>query len=1186
MTRIALISDQHFDVSSRWDETLRLSKWMAEDLARRDVDLITLGGDLFERRPVPFETRAAAEWIIDLAELAPVVGVYGNHDVENSLAVMNRLEARHGIHFYDRPALHAVVAGCAVACLPWPQKAQILAAAPEISKVAGEQQAGEALRHVLRGLGAMLQGYNGPKLLLAHAMVRGSRTSVGQPLCGCDFELGLEDLGMVGADAYLLGHIHCPQDWMIGNAPVIYPGSPRRTTYGEVEDKGYALLEFDGPRLVRWERIVTPATPMLLVETRWVDGGFTTIPDARAAVGAEIRFRYEISSDERDAGRSAAADLKRQLLDVGAIEVKVEEEITQTTRSRAPEIVTAKTLGEKLDQLWNVQGWEPGERREPLLTKAAELERESQSSARRSGGIRLRGVTLRNIGPVRNCSIDFEALGDAQIVALTGANGAGKSTTLEAAIPGALYRTTPTRGSLKNLATSRDSMVEARIVSGRPWTIRHLVDGVSGNGESVVLDESDVPAYKSTKVKDFDRWAADNLPSDDELFISTFAAQGTAGFIGLTDGDRKSALLRVLGCSYLEQLAERARKLATAKRNELATIEARIADERGRGLSVDGAEAECLKAREAAEAADRELENARTALEAAEDAAAEAVRLANEYARRRTARQEIETHLTTANSTLADLTARVANNEAVLGDAGKIRAAVAELEQLRPHLERLKALKAAADSDLTLIESEITAKSSPIASIDERIQRAEKRLAGRSEVDRAVAELPAVEEQIKAAEQAVEAAQAVLNGMQQHRLASASDRIVALRNGLIGVTQSDTIQGAWEVAAVAIADDDTSVTDAAEIPAKVESAEKALRAAQGDHSRAKAAAEQLRTKASRANEIVAAQTELEHARVERSAITTALAKLQDSRDAAREAVDQASLAVQGCSARISELEPLAGRSDPLARAEARLAELRPQLDEARARVADLQKALDAQPEPPEDPIAQDTTTEKQRVSTAERGARDAHAAVAVSEKALADATARNVRLEEMISSKGTIEADLADWSRLGEDLGKDGLQALMIDAAGPEITARTNDLLHTCHGPRFSALVNTQPLSADGKRQLEGCEIMVTDTQKGYIGEARTFSGGEKVILGEALSLALTQIGCQRVGVDRPTLVRDESGAGLDFANSRAYVAMLRRAATQIGADRVLIVSHSQDVVDLVDARVEIGTKAEASNGR
>lgn len=378
MTRIGHIADVHFDFSSRWEECLRITGWIADDVAARVVDLITIGGDLFERRPLPIETKAAAEWIIALAEQAPVVIVAGNHDVTDSLAVMGRLEAEHGIYIYDRPGVREL-AGVAIACLPWPTKAGVLSSLPDGGKDAGEQAAGDALRVILRGLGALIADHDGPRILLAHAMIRGSRTSTGQPLCGMEFELGLEDLGMVEADAYLLGHIHMPQSWEVNGAPVIYPGSPRRTAFGEVEDKGYVILDCKGLRgdRVSWTPVTTPCTPMLLLESTWTPDGFLSpwieyvAPD-----GAEIRWRYEVASDMRDAARSAAAVTTAELKAAGAITVKVEEVVTPTTRARVPEIAVVQSLPEKLDALWRCQNYDPRDRRQALLAKVAELEKE------------------------------------------------------------------------------------------------------------------------------------------------------------------------------------------------------------------------------------------------------------------------------------------------------------------------------------------------------------------------------------------------------------------------------------------------------------------------------------------------------------------------------------------------------------------------------------------------------------------------------------------------------------------------------------------------------------------------------------------------------------------------------------------------------------------------------------------
>lgn len=384
--RLALISDQHFDVSSRWEEHVRIMKWIVEELERQQPDVICLGGDLFERRPVPAETDAAAAWIIALANIAPVVGVYGNHDVPQSLDVMNRLEARHPIVFYDRPAVH-VVGGVGIACLPWPRRANVLAA---LGRAAGSedvnQVAADALRHVMLGLAGELDAVPGERerVFLGHVQVRGAQLSTGQPLApGADFELGLADLGIVRASAYLLGHIHRgnPNEWQFDGAPVIYPGSPRRTAYGETEAKHIVIVEVeDGRATTTW--LETPATPMHLFEARWTsDRGLAitskAFPHNDVVRGAETRLRYTVDSDQREAAAAAARELRDRMLADGAIAVKVEEVVQATTRARAPEIGAARTIDDKLVAFWNAKKITlEDERRARLMVMLAQLQTE------------------------------------------------------------------------------------------------------------------------------------------------------------------------------------------------------------------------------------------------------------------------------------------------------------------------------------------------------------------------------------------------------------------------------------------------------------------------------------------------------------------------------------------------------------------------------------------------------------------------------------------------------------------------------------------------------------------------------------------------------------------------------------------------------------------------------------------
>src|SRR5690606_31778561 len=75
------------------------------------------------------------------------------------------------------------------------------------------------------------------------------------------------------------------------------------------------------------------------------------------------------------------------------------------------------------------------------------------------GRVRFESVRLRGIGPFRDeVGVDLTEL-DGPLVAVTGANGAGKSILLGSLL-GSVFRGVPTRGSLLDLATDRNAFVE------------------------------------------------------------------------------------------------------------------------------------------------------------------------------------------------------------------------------------------------------------------------------------------------------------------------------------------------------------------------------------------------------------------------------------------------------------------------------------------------------------------------------------------------------------------------------------------------------------------------------------------------------------------------------------------------------------------------------------------------------
>jgi exonuclease SbcD len=381
--RIAVIADSHFDEHSRFEECKRVHAWIAQDAKARGCTAWLHAGDVYERRSTPAERLAVADWVEQMRTLVgPGIIVRGNHDALGDLPLLERLHGTPVTVVEDARVVE--LAGGRVACMAWPRRGSIAALAPE-SRDSVEATAQDALRNVLRGLGAQH-----PDLFLGHVMLCGSITSTGQPLVGHDLEVGLADLALVGADAYLLGHVHKGQAWEIAGAPCHYPGSPRRANFGELETKAYLVVDFDRERIGNgWvahvESVETPATPMIHLTGWWhgSDRGLevTGMEHCERIAGAEFRLRYTCAADQRSAAKVEAASECVRLLGLGAANVQVEEVVTAETRARAPEVAAAQTLADKLECLWRAKGFEPGVRREALLAQLAQVEQEQKDAA-------------------------------------------------------------------------------------------------------------------------------------------------------------------------------------------------------------------------------------------------------------------------------------------------------------------------------------------------------------------------------------------------------------------------------------------------------------------------------------------------------------------------------------------------------------------------------------------------------------------------------------------------------------------------------------------------------------------------------------------------------------------------------------------------------------------------------------
>lgn len=173
------------------------------------------------------------------------------------------------------------------------------------------------------------------------------------------------------------------------------------------------------------------------------------------------------------------------------------------------------------------------------------------------------------------------------------------------------------------------------------------------------------------------------------------------------------------------------------------------------------------------------------------------------------------------------------------------------------------------------------------------------------------------------------------------------------------------------------------------------------------------------------------------------------------------------------------------------------------------------------------------------------------------------------------SKCGVIEAELATWTVFAKCMGSDGLIALMIDDAGPELARLANDLLVACYGPRFTLSIRTQVETAKGEAR-EGFEIVVHDADSGHSKPVMQMSGGERVWINDCLTRAVALYVSQSSGRKYETLFSDESDGPLDPDRKRMFMRMKREVLRLGGYEREYFISQTPEMASAADAVIDL----------
>ncbi|KAF0106907.1 MAG: hypothetical protein FD146_2265 [Anaerolineaceae bacterium] len=239
--------------------------------------------------------------------------------------------------------------------------------------------------------------------------------------------------------------------------------------------------------------------------------------------------------------------------------------------------------------------------------------------------------------------------------------------------------------------------------------------------------------------------------------------------------------------------------------------------------------------------------------------------------------------------------------------------------------------------------------------------------------------------------------------------------------------------------------------------------------------------------------------------------------------------------------RLAEIETLLASKEYAVEAQEPAADL----DEAERTLYDLQTQ--------ENRLNQEVGAAKQKVSV------------------LDDLRKRRKRLE---AEREEFALQIGRYRTLERAFGKDGVPALLIEQALPEIEAKANELLDRLSDGTMSVRFVTQSAYKDRKREdlKETLDIQISDGAG--VRDYEMYSGGEAFRANFAIRLALSEVLARRKGARLQTLVIDEGFGSQDAQGRQRLVESINAVRGDFA--KILVITHLEELKDAFPTRIEV----------
>jgi len=184
---------------------------------------------------------------------------------------------------------------------------------------------------------------------------------------------------------------------------------------------------------------------------------------------------------------------------------------------------------------------------------------------------------------------------------------------------------------------------------------------------------------------------------------------------------------------------------------------------------------------------------------------------------------------------------------------------------------------------------------------------------------------------------------------------------------------------------------------------------------------------------------------------------------------------------------------------------------------------------------------------------------------------LAELKTRKVSLREDMEA---LNVEIARLKTLERGFSKDGVPAMLIEQALPELEDETNRVLSRLSNYSMSVNFPTQRNLKDVRRtdKLETLDITISDGSSTR--DYETYSGGEAFRINFSIRLALARLLARRNGAQLRTLVIDEGFGNQDAEGRQRLVEAIGLVTEDF--DMIMVITHIEELKEQFPNRIEV----------